>query len=69
MAGRLAKTRTWVNVYRARLIDPGLIHPAGHGLAPFTAPYMRDRAQAHEAAARVNRHQKTATRHAADGSS
>ena len=42
IAARLGMTPQNVGQYRARLIDEGMIEPAGHGLVRFTAPLLRE---------------------------
>jgi hypothetical protein len=43
---RLGDARNTVGNYRARLIDAGLIHSAGHGLVDFAIPGLRDHLRA-----------------------
>jgi len=33
---------TYAGVYRARLVEDGIIEPAGRGLVCFTIPYLAD---------------------------
>lgn len=42
IASRLGMTPQNVGQYRARLIDEGMIEPAGHGRVTFTAPLLRE---------------------------
>ena len=42
IAARLGMTSQNVGQYRARLIDEGMIEPAGHGRVTFTAPLLRE---------------------------
>lgn len=40
--GRLHRTPSYISVYRARLIDAGLITPAGWGKVTMALPYLRE---------------------------
>lgn len=42
LAQRLDVGSSYISVYRARLIDEGMIQPAGHGLLDYTGPYLRE---------------------------
>ncbi|WP_417564204.1 ATP-binding protein [Microbacterium sp.] len=49
IASRMGVDTNYASQYRARLIDAGIIEPAGHGLVTFTVPYLRDYLQEHAA--------------------
>lgn len=42
IAGRLGKTPNYVSVYRARLIQAGMIAAAGRGKVDFAIPFLRE---------------------------
>ena len=42
LATRLNAKKNTIGNYRARLIDAGLIEPAGYGLVDFTLPGLRE---------------------------
>jgi len=49
IAARLGETPYYAGVYRARLIDAGVIEPAGRGYVDFTIPYLREYPREHAA--------------------
>ena len=49
VAARLGVTARYANVYRSRLIDAGLIEPAGWGSVAFTIPHLRQYLREHAA--------------------
>lgn len=51
IAQRLGVTVGYASAYRARLIDAGLISPAGHGLVDLALPTMREYLREHVAVA------------------
>ncbi|WP_083372787.1 hypothetical protein [Paraoerskovia marina] len=46
---RLGRDSNYVTVYRNRLIEAGVIEPAGYGLVTFSLPSMRDHLRQHAA--------------------
>ncbi len=60
IASRMGVDANYASQHRARLIDAGIIQPAGYGQVPFTVPYLRGYLQEHAAtmgleALRLNR--------------
>ena len=49
IASRMGVDANYASQYRARLIDAGIIQPAGYGLVTFTVPYLREYLQEHAA--------------------
>lgn len=49
IASRMGVDTNYASQYRARLIDAGIIEPAGHGHVTFTVPYLREYLQDHAA--------------------
>ena len=47
IAGRLGKAPNYVSVYRARLIEGGLIAAAGRGKVDFAIPFLREYLREH----------------------
>jgi hypothetical protein len=48
VASRMGATAKFASVYRARLIESGMVEPAGHGLVTFAPPYLRDYLREHQ---------------------
>ncbi len=46
VAGRMGVNAQYAGVYRRRLIDAGIIGPAGHGRVDFAIPYLREHLRA-----------------------
>lgn len=49
IASRMGVGPNYASQYRGRLIDAGIIEPAGHGHVTFTVPYLREYLQEHAA--------------------
>ncbi|QTX03348.1 AAA family ATPase [Agromyces archimandritae] len=49
IAARMGVTAGYASQYRARLIEAGMIAPAGHGLVVFAVPYLREYLHEHAA--------------------
>lgn len=49
IADRMGESIHYANVYRARLIDAGVIEPAGRGRVDFAIPYLREYLRQHAA--------------------
>ena len=47
MAGRLGKGLNYVSVYRARLLEAGMIAAAGRGKVDFAIPFLREYLREH----------------------
>ncbi|HEY9307901.1 MAG TPA: ATP-binding protein [Microbacterium sp.] len=54
IAARMSVDRNYASQYRARLIDAGIIEPAGHGHVTFTVPYLREYLRDHAASMGLN---------------
>lgn len=47
VGARMDRGGNYANVYRRRLVDAGIIHPAGHGRVEFAMPFMREYLREH----------------------